>query len=467
MSKKKNVLIISILCAAFVAYSDGVKNQAQEINEDVLIDDNDTDILKAAKASPVDSFKVNKARDTVKSKELINENDKAAVSNSNPAEASIKADTSKMSITKDTVKSDANVKVKEIDEELILEGGAEDLLGDKSIKSVDTLSKTGQINSVIPKVQTQSVSSENIVSGKDSLINSISDVKTIEVSAKKVEAKTVKVENTNSINFAKNLQNYRSPKVAMVLSAILPGAGEVYARNGIRAAIFGALEIGIIGAGFAYQAKGAREIDEAYSFADQHFNEQKFRRYYNAILKEFKQNIVDSTIFQYAEDNPKDFSKKSKNYYDRIGNQAEPYVQGWDDVAPVPYDTTNNDNWRTDISDDNYHQVIDTGANGMDSSYFIFQGKDSNYVAYGYSKNQQAFDSKMSKGNSSYKISKNIFTLLIVNHILSAIDAGICAKAYNDKQLGKQSLWQRISIQDVAVNTGSGIITGYAFQLRF
>lgn len=464
MPLKKNVLAITILCATFALYSDEIKNQVREINEDVLIDDNDSDILKAENTIPADSLKVDKVLDTVKSKELIsNDDDKADVLKTNPVGATIKTDTLKNDIPKDTMKSIANVKVKEIDEELILDGGAEDLLGDKSPKSADTISKTAQIKSLVPQAQDQSVSSENGVEGRDSLIKSSSEVKIVRVPAKKVEDKTVKVENTNSINFAKNLKNYRSPRVAMLLSAILPGAGEVYAKNGLRAAFFGAVEIGIIGAGIAYSAKGTREIDEAHSFADQHFNKQKFNRYYKALLQKFEKDIVD-TIFLDAEDNPEYFSKESKNYYDRIGDQSQPYVQGWDDVVPVPYDTANL-NWRTDVSDNIYHQVIETG--GKDSSYYIFQGTDSMYVAFGYSKNQQTFDSKISKGNSSYKISKNIFTLLIVNHILSAIDAGICAKAYNDKQLGKQSLWQRISIQDVAVNTGSGITTGYAFQLRF
>jgi hypothetical protein len=47
------------------------------------------------------------------------------------------------------------------------------------------------------------------------------------------------------------------------------------------------------------------------------------------------------------------------------------------------------------------------------------------------------------------------------------VDAGITAKAYNDEMLGKQSIWQRINIEQKQVNSGWDTYSGYALVLRF
>ncbi len=403
MIKKRIIFLISILFSVVAVYSE---------DEELLVDDLDKDIQAVTKDSSQ-----SKSIDTVSKQVKV----------ANP--------------------------IKETEEELILDGGAEDLLGGtKAAKTPDTLTKAAQsgTNAQIEKTNDQKKIEET----------AIEPVQKEAAPVKVVKEKNSKIENPNSINFARNLKEYRSPKIAMLMSLVLPGAGEVYAKNGVRAAIFGVLEAGIIGTGVAYAVKGSREIDDAHEYADQHYKIEAFRTYYNRLTRKFPK--ADSVISTFYSEKPGNFSKSSDSYYDDIGDQSGPYVHGWDDAAPKV-----DENFQ--LLDSIYHKAASDSI--IDSCFYFFKGTDSTGEVYGkafgFSENQKKYVDKVSKGNKSYKISKNVFTLLLINHIMSAIDAGICAKAYNDKMLGKQSLWQRISIEDVAVNSGSGIANGYAFQLRF
>jgi TM2 domain-containing membrane protein YozV len=418
-SGKKHILFVSILVASFVAFGEEVKTQVAKadslISDDVLVDDLDKDVLNASKSAPADAAK------------------------------------------KDSAKSAPSVKIKESDEVLILDGGAEDLLGTtKSDKPTDSVSKPLQ-QVEAPKTQGTVQNSDSIGTKSTANVSVPADSGLAKVTAQTTPAK---IEAASSINFARNLKDYRSPKIAMLLSFLLPGAGEIYAKNGYRAAAFGVVEVGIIATGVVYAVKGKNQLNEAYEFADLNYSVDRFKTYYKNLASNFP-SIVDTIFSSYDDDvNPLEFSKNTSDYNDLIGDQAGPYVQGWNDVTP-----TFNENF--ELSDTSYHRIGTGTDSTYDSSYLVVDSKDSTKIAYGFSKNQEIYNSKVAKGNKLYKVSKNIFTMLVINHIVSAIDAGICAKAYNDKLLGKQTLWQRINIKDIALNSGSGTASGYALEVRF
>ena len=82
------------------------------------------------------------------------------------------------------------------------------------------------------------------------------------------EVVPVTIESVHSINFAKNLKDYRSPKMAMFLSLIVPGLGQAYTKHYVRAGIFIAIEAAAIGGAIFYNAKGKNEYNAAKNFAD-------------------------------------------------------------------------------------------------------------------------------------------------------------------------------------------------------
>jgi hypothetical protein len=69
----------------------------------------------------------------------------------------------------------------------------------------------------------------------------------------------------------------------------------------------------------------------------------------------------------------------------------------------------------------------------------------------------------MSQSNSSYKIATNILFIVLLNHVVSAVDALISARVYNDALLGKQSFWRHI---DLEPGLASSVTAGPAMTLR-
>jgi hypothetical protein len=130
-------------------------------------------------------------------------------------------------------------------------------------------------------------------------------------------------------------------------------------------------------------------------------------------------------------------------------------VRGWKDVTPtfLPDFTPAEPGYKTYSSD---------------TLYLVYPANmDSTHARFGFSKLQEEFEIKFSKANNFYDISQKVFFLLLLDRIVSAVDAGITAKAYNDEMLGKQSMWQRINIEQKQVNSGWETYSGYALVFRF
>jgi hypothetical protein len=296
-----------------------------------------------------------------------------------------------------------------------------------------------------------------------------------------------RVEDVKSINFAKNLKEYRSPKLAMFLSLLVPGLGQAYARNYWKTAIFGVLEAGIIGVSIAYNVRGDNQKDDAHAFAKKHYDpaDTLFQNYYSALVQMVEGALPDSvephrrldegvfgwtdTTKLYIDHYRSQRRSGTEAYYSWVGEAA--YVQGWDDCQPT------------------FGAIIDAGAGVafevLDSSsgttryYRVHAQPDSAYLvrslsstdtsgySYGYSPYQQHYNGMMSDANTSYRVSTNVLFLLLVNHIAAAIDAGITAKRHNDRLLGKQSFLHRIYIDQRLVNTGRQVVPGYAIRVMF
>lgn len=353
----------------------------------------------------------------------------------------------------------------ENDEELILDDSEEYLIAPAAVAKPSSTSDSNDTS------KNSSVASDSVTQDKKVIADSDSDqTETVNATLPKpqqvvVKAKDVKVENIKSINFAQNLKQYRSPKLAMLFSFLLPGSGQLYARHKLKASIFGAAELAIIGTGTALAVKGRKEMKRAQQFADANYSVDTFKTYY---YDHFKPNVPDTihnSIFGYGNLTVDQFlqmaQEKDNEFYKNIQGNDNPFVRGWKDVAPkfisgfTPY---NPEEYK------NYHP---------DTAYLVYYIKDRDSVdarskaRFGFSELQKEFESKFSKANNFYDISQKVFFLLLLDRIVSAVDAGITAKAYNDEMLGKQSFWQRINIEQKQVNSGWDTYSGYALVLRF
>ena len=156
-----------------------------------------------------------------------------------------------------------------------------------------------------------------------------------------------------------------------------------------------------------------------------------------------------------------DAKKKNQSYYNFIGFGDSPYLHGWDDATPEfnsDFEPVNNSDDTTYFADPQQRYLIYFTTSDDTTTREIF---------YGSSENQKTYNKKVSEANDSYRWSKNFFTILIINHVASAIDAAITAKAYNDKLLDKTSFWNNINIREKLVSTPTEPANGLALEVRF
>jgi hypothetical protein len=362
-----------------------------------------------------------------------------------------------------------------VDEELILEGGAEDLLDHvKAAPAKSAAAKQGTAPGDSAKTAVLQDSIKTPVSADSAGMaaqvkpDSGATAAAVTLPKPKALADNTKIEKVRSINFAANLKEYRSPKLAMLMSLILPGSGQVYAKSNWVAAGFLAVEAAVFGVGYAFISKGQRQKHDAHKYADSHFDTLKYKQYYADLENNLKKNfdeekaksILIDSIFRSdstgAQTLLDDMRSKNGSYYDNLLDTLTIFVRGWKDVEP---EFTAEDGFKN----------IDTTKFQITSEatpYYVSR-KGTDKIGFGFSQYQLNYIGMINDSRASARIGKNFYMSLLVNHIASAVIAGILAKKHNDALLGEESFWQRIDVEELAVNTGSHTVNGYALGIRF
>lgn len=198
----------------------------------------------------------------------------------------------------------------------------------------------------------------------------------------------------------------KSPLLAGVMSAILPGSGEFYVGEYLKAAIFFAVEIALISTAVIYDNKGDDLTAEFETFADKHWNVVKYSE--NLLLQPGLpdgcniqinpdeslppwERIVDWNELNHCESG---FSHRlpmhgKQQYYELIGKYNQ-YSSGWDAFNPAT------DGFR-DVP-----QIM--------KDYAIMRGE----------------------ANDAYNVASKAVVGIYINHLLSAIDAVWSATKYNE-----------------------------------
>jgi hypothetical protein len=292
------------------------------------------------------------------------------------------------------------------------------------------------------------------------------------------------IEDGRTVNFAQNLKEYKSPRVAMLLSLLLPGLGQAYARSYIKAAAFGAAEVAAISAAVYFNSKAKSKRNEAYRWADVNFDAGKMDGYETMLRDEFVERgfeedwagIVDSAFWA-------DTAKAGKSPYFYESIRYREFTPGWLDNEPG-LDLIirgGDENGVINVPGENgkenrYYQVYNGGA---DLLFYCVrrvlsidgEGKPTavgNDWALGYSDAQAEYNSMMDKSNSYSDAVNYMFYAMLLNHIASAIDAGFTARAHNARLLGADnSVWNRISVEQRHVFTGSAVSPGLALRVKF
>jgi hypothetical protein len=293
------------------------------------------------------------------------------------------------------------------------------------------------------------------------------------------------VEEGRTINFAQNLKEYRSPRLAMLLSLLVPGLGQAYSRSYVKASAFGAAEVAAIGVAVYLNSVAKSKKKDAYNFADKHFDVKRIESYDTTLQRAFFNR--DSSLVFGVDTIPLPYDRyfynaaKNKDTYYYESVRGKEFTPGWDDynlsLADVlsagekmletgePELIKGNDGSKYELYDyrslDKFYyvkRVLDRFDNNVD---------DGNWVL-GHSNSQVEYNMMIDKSNSYRDAVNYMFYVILLNHIASAIDAGFTARAYNARLLGENnSVWNRFSVEQQFVFTGSELSPGVSLRLKF
>ncbi len=198
----------------------------------------------------------------------------------------------------------------------------------------------------------------------------------------------------------------KSVLLGTALSALLPGAGEFYAKSYLKAGIFFGVELLSWGAFALFQIKGDDQTDKFQTYADQYWS-----------VRQYAQWLVDEQFTGYSVINPNEPDREvlrlqimecerqnfshtlpefgSQQFYELIGKYQN-FQAGWTNLAHVP---TKNQ-----------------------GPYWYETYKDPVFVNYA---------NERQLANDYYNYAKTGIIVVVLNHILSAADAAWTVSMFN------------------------------------
>ncbi len=202
----------------------------------------------------------------------------------------------------------------------------------------------------------------------------------------------------------------KPPLKAMFFSVIIPGAGELYTRSYLQAAFFFGLEVLFIYNRNANDDK----TDDYFAFGDEHWLVNKYyewlRMLYggeidlngNGIYGEFEDYRLYEDFNGFTHNLP---PAKNDSYYDMIGKYLTQFGPGWDDCIDPMADTQQT-------------------PEPYDATWYWAGGSTANAAKY----------RKLWLDAQDAEDMVRVFTgVIVLNHIASAIDAGITAWIKNKR----------------------------------
>ncbi len=208
-----------------------------------------------------------------------------------------------------------------------------------------------------------------------------------------------------------NNDNKKSPLLAGVLSAIIPGAGEIYTGEYLKAGIFVALEAAVLTTAVIYDNKGDRKTNEFQDYADAYTNPD-----HHWSVVEYANWLVEN---EYAPDRWAELKAKII-----ISNDQS--IPPWDRV-----------NW-------SQLNAIETGSHKLpphgEQQYYELIGKYHQYAS-GWndftgdinviSSNFLFYSQMRGQANDFYSTASTAVIGIYVNHLLSTLDAVWSSIRYN------------------------------------
>lgn len=198
----------------------------------------------------------------------------------------------------------------------------------------------------------------------------------------------------------------KNPKLAFVMSAVVPGGGQVYSKSYVKAAAFVGIEVAAWAMHFSFNKEGQRIEDEYHAFATTHWSEDEYWKWiaHQAGLEYNPGNIEPLRTWEASQFSHGLHREKDQQYYEMIGKYHQ-FSWGWDDFR-----------------DENNIAITDEEITDR-------YNKDNSSI----NDNRLTYETKRNDMNAAYKKATTATTFVIFNHILSAADAAWTTARYNNR----------------------------------
>lgn len=265
------------------------------------------------------------------------------------------------------------------------------------------------------------------ITGYDYSIDKSNSMQIIKGNILEKESDAVKLNHFSAIVDSSKM---KSPILGGSMSAVIPGAGQIYAKNFVKSAIFLAVEAGLWITYAVFQGKGNDQTESYENYANQNWNMRKYAQW----LKD--QNFQRSDAINMSSD---DYTLRLQvNYCEEINFSHQ--------LPPV--------------GEQQYYEVIGkyqnyvTGWSTADVSVI-------NKNNYGTTKLTQVsyYMDERQKANDYYNNGTTTLMVVVLNHIVSAVDGYLSVNSYNNKYVLKGS----VSFQPVySSKLGKSVVTPFA-----
>ncbi len=262
--------------------------------------------------------------------------------------------------------------------------------------------------------------------------------------------------------FKINYEQKSVPK-AVILSALLPGAGQFYVSpKNITAYIFPVIEIGLLFGYFHFTNKGENKEKDYEHYAtgeiigyedDDPINGDPIYRYDRDKFNHAKDDLIEEIGNSFYDNYFNLDDENTQHFYEDIGKYNK-YIFGWADWFDI-YATDaegywTNPDWRPWLESDQGDKWSGNEPTNTGSEYYV--GNEGIYNDHsGIYSGMRAKYIKMRDNAEKYYDKAEYFSFGIVfNHIFSALDAVRVTKRYNAEYISNNNF--RIKIAPVFVN---------------
>ena len=239
------------------------------------------------------------------------------------------------------------------------------------------------------------------------------------------------IENNPRFEFFKNFQPHaqnsppqngvKSVPKALLFSAVVPGSGQIYSRSYLKGLAFLVIEAAALTGHFRSNSEGNRLEDQFEADANALWDENAYWNWMGEICGGSCNNMDDLRSFE--RDSFSHFLPEEKNqpYYENIGKYNQ-FVIGWED-------------FRKETLGGNIE--IFTYADYLTG---IWDTQDLRTISL----QRNAYTELQDDSDGNFKRATTLASLLLLNHVVSALDAAWTTKKFNRRVQAGLSVGQKI-----------------------